>query len=716
MSSKIKPNAVLKVRVNEKESWRRIPLYRLMNEYKNNGTDEMDTSENNGINVSFEKLCKYAILYSGLGSGKHVDDNELKNFEFQLTYRDEEGDQVQISTDEELADAMLWKQEMSDVLHVLASVKEVNGPTISPVDGRSYKSKPVLDLVDAIFSFVAGTVDIIRDEIKVAKHKSAEKSAEAPKAQDSERDELSFDPNFVHNRHTCDGCGVSPIVGHRYHATNIPDCDLCAGCRDKCALADISFIKAQDGVGDVPNSHEGFDPNFVHSRHTCDGCGSSPIVGYRWHSTNIPNYDLCHKCKSKTIATDVFFQLAQYTEPDRNFSFSQKKPCWKNRRCSRSSQSVNNDEPNQGDLVLSMEISEELKRSIEQSFEELKDKTQHIVVQHGTSNLSDHVNDGKEEVYASEAKEEPTKLSEADLIQFNESLATGKPIEDEEIEKALYESSITTPVETAESDESNEKKVVTKKLSSSEYDDIKESLISGEPVDEELEKAFYEASIASQDEQPSSVIQSTMKKIVATLASEEVDAVSNASVSSSAESAASEKPADIKAITDTVTLGDSSKLSEVAISSISPSLAAEVISMDDLEYPMKDERSDVSIESASFASKSTSSFQDVKQTLYPRVDTDSNSEAVVEIPTPSSDVISLKSAESDLSLESDEESENESENLILKQSENSASFVSVAEEDSDSATNASFSSEDSWNLVDENVHENIGSLLFQKGL
>ena len=261
------------------ESWRRIPLYRLMNEYKNNGTDEMDTSENNGINVSFEKLCKYAILYSGLGSGKHVDDNELKNFEFQLTYRDEEGDQVQISTDEELADAMLWKQEMSDVLHVLASVKEVNGPTISPVDGRSYKSKPVLDLVDAIFSFVAGTVDIIRDEIKVAKHKSAEKSAEAPKAQDSERDELSFDPNFVHNRHTCDGCGVSPIVGHRYHATNIPDCDLCAGCRDKCALADISFIKAQDGVGDVPNSHEGFDPNFVHSRHTCDGCGSSPIVG-----------------------------------------------------------------------------------------------------------------------------------------------------------------------------------------------------------------------------------------------------------------------------------------------------------------------------------------------------------------------------------------------------------------------------------------------------
>ena len=37
-------------------------------------------------------------------------------------------------------------------------------------------------------------------------------------------------------------------------------------------------------------------------------------IGYRWHSTNIPNYDLCHKCKSKTVATDVYFQLAQYSK------------------------------------------------------------------------------------------------------------------------------------------------------------------------------------------------------------------------------------------------------------------------------------------------------------------------------------------------------------------------------------------------------------------
>jgi len=737
MSANIRPNAVLKVRVNEKESWRRIPLHRLMK----------DISENDySNNVSFEKLCKYAVLYSGLGSGKHVDDNILCNFEFQLTYTDEEGDQVQISTDEELIDAMLWKQECSDVLHILASVKakaRASDPTISPEDGQRYKSKPVLDLVDAIFSFVAGTVEIIRDEIKVTKKKSAEKSSEDAKTDgynedmsqdDSDRDELSFDPNFVHIRHTCDGCGTSPITGHRYSATNIPDFDLCVECKNKCALSDISFVKAQDGVGDVPTRYEGFGANFIHSRHTCDGCGTSPICGYRWHATNIPNYDLCHKCKSKTVATDVFFQLAQHTEPDKHFSFHEKKSSWKNRRCSRSCQNVTcGTDPDSGDVVLSMTIPEDLKLSIEQSLEELKNRTKDIVEKQesvSASDLSDHGENAQamEEVFASEAKKEPTKLSESDFIQINKSLvSTGTPIESEDIEKALFEASISSAKKPEELDyvQSKEDEVKPKDLSSSDLIKINESLVSsGKPVeDEEVEKAFFEASITTQEEESvaSNVIQSTMKQIVASLASEEMGTSFDKSAPSITESVASEEPTDVKMIADALTLDGSN--TEIAISSISPSLAAEVISMDDLEHPMENGHSETSIDNDSFVSSTSSniSFQDVGEISCFKISLDaSEQEAVVKIPVPTSDVISLKTSDSDLSLTSNEE--NESANAKLKQSENSASFVSAAEKevsDSDSvssATNASLSSEDSWNFVEENVHENIGSLLFQKGL
>jgi len=35
---------------------------------------------------------------------------------------------------------------------------------------------------------------------------------------------------------------------------------------------------------------------FIHGRHTCDGCLTTPIIGKRYHSTNLTDYDLCQKC------------------------------------------------------------------------------------------------------------------------------------------------------------------------------------------------------------------------------------------------------------------------------------------------------------------------------------------------------------------------------------------------------------------------------------
>lgn len=32
---------------------------------------------------------------------------------------------------------------------------------------------------------------------------------------------------FVHARHVCNGCSVTPIIGPRYHSTKMPDLDLC---------------------------------------------------------------------------------------------------------------------------------------------------------------------------------------------------------------------------------------------------------------------------------------------------------------------------------------------------------------------------------------------------------------------------------------------------------------------------------------------------------
>jgi hypothetical protein len=46
---------------------------------------------------------------------------------------------------------------------------------------------------------------------------------------------------FIHARHTCDGCSKSPIIGTRYHATKIPDFDLCTACYEKYEGEDLDF-------------------------------------------------------------------------------------------------------------------------------------------------------------------------------------------------------------------------------------------------------------------------------------------------------------------------------------------------------------------------------------------------------------------------------------------------------------------------------------------
>ena len=56
---------------------------------------------------------------------------------------------------------------------------------------------------------------------------------------------------------------------------------------------------------------ECFDPNFIHGRHTCDGCFTTPIIGYRFNATNLPDYDVCHKCFQKYKGSDILFQPEQ---------------------------------------------------------------------------------------------------------------------------------------------------------------------------------------------------------------------------------------------------------------------------------------------------------------------------------------------------------------------------------------------------------------------
>lgn len=49
---------------------------------------------------------------------------------------------------------------------------------------------------------------------------------------------------------------------------------------------------------------------FIHGRHTCDGCLTTPIIGKRFHAVNKTDYDLCEKCFNNHNGSDMAFEEA----------------------------------------------------------------------------------------------------------------------------------------------------------------------------------------------------------------------------------------------------------------------------------------------------------------------------------------------------------------------------------------------------------------------
>jgi len=415
---------------------------------------------------------------------------------------------IYISLDDEstfLEEDKKYELQLRDVEARLRSYRASTNysvPSINYSKGVNAESKNATnDMVDSIFSFVSESVDLLRDEVQKSctvtedeKEDGSNSTSEnikmyTPKLintnfnlranpneifgnfdrantkveENCGKDENveKFDSAFMHRRHTCDGCGQSPIIGCRYHATNIPDFDLCESCKGSVTVSsEIKLVQVQDGVDaeneiklakdkkeaeteikstqDKVDGFKVFDPAFIHMRHTCDGCGQSPIIGYRNHATNIPNYDLCSDCKNNCNASDMKFELAQYG-PDRKFQFRERNR--KNffsfkkertklaRKCNRNQKDMI--KPETMDIAHIVE-SHELDRAIELSLEDLKNsKNFEDVKEKILKNIDDFETHDKDELDNNPSSLKHDTIEEKEDVQ-KEDEATKESLSDNE--------------------------------------------------------------------------------------------------------------------------------------------------------------------------------------------------------------------------------------------------------------------------------------------
>ncbi|CAK4080488.1 unnamed protein product [Aphanomyces euteiches] len=96
----------------------------------------------------------------------------------------------------------------------------------------------------------------------------------------------------THDGVTCDGCNMTPLEGVRYKSTVVDDFDLCASCEasGKWAATHEPFIK-------YTNPKKVTRPDNIHENIICDGCNVRPIVGARFKSALVKNFDVCEACE-----------------------------------------------------------------------------------------------------------------------------------------------------------------------------------------------------------------------------------------------------------------------------------------------------------------------------------------------------------------------------------------------------------------------------------
>ncbi|TDH65395.1 hypothetical protein CCR75_001361 [Bremia lactucae] len=95
----------------------------------------------------------------------------------------------------------------------------------------------------------------------------------------------------------CNSCRKTPLLGFRYKALDREDFDLCEGCEASGQWIDYEpFIKITD-PSRAPK-HRGIQKMAKHSSIKCDGCEMKPIVGHRFLSMKVHDFDLCEGCEA----------------------------------------------------------------------------------------------------------------------------------------------------------------------------------------------------------------------------------------------------------------------------------------------------------------------------------------------------------------------------------------------------------------------------------
>jgi len=481
-------NAVLKLELGEQGGTRRIALKKLW--------DESTSS------ISYQRLVDMALKYKEI-----TGDAPLNEYHVTVTYDDEDGDCITISTDDELAEAFeQFASKDPPILRAKASVKRVGGKkkddknylntlrqAVSDIDQTAKKNKrpatattdeksgpsgtkPVEQMQHALESFVmilGQAVDTLSKNVEMVQKKKKENRENRRAAKNGPSRSVHVSGAFNPRGRRCpvfENMDVAhihvspPCEGFRKSATTEDPSESekkdIAKKLMKEAVDAVNAKKKEESVKDKkePVKEEKkseksnilpvppcFDREFIHGRHTCDSCLVTPIVGIRYHALNIPDHDLCDKCIGNYKGHDMVLEPTQL-ERDRYMQNRWKRRQFRLERKQTQTRVGTSDAPQKNTKSLDIELDMAIRRSLldmEKQKEQSKEtETEKSVEKESVETQTEVPQPVQEETVVPQetSHEKEEEKSEDSAVEENEEKAEIPSPSDESIENKQDES------------------------------------------------------------------------------------------------------------------------------------------------------------------------------------------------------------------------------------------------------------------------------------
>ena len=230
--------------------------------------------------VSYTSLVRVAVECAYPNIKTDVNEHDCT-----FTYYDIDNDCVTIASTEELIDAIgQFSSTENPVLRITTDVKRKEGvPARSASDtdpGAARASPPVISKSNQLQNIVESCVSVLTAAVVTLQNQIAEVN----------------NPHATQDKTEASGSAVPTVPNN--DAENVTN-----------EAVENNGVQDSDESPSVQSNQD--DIPFIHGRHTCDGCLCTPVIGTRYHSTNLPDYDLCAKCRNNYKGTEIQFEAQQ---------------------------------------------------------------------------------------------------------------------------------------------------------------------------------------------------------------------------------------------------------------------------------------------------------------------------------------------------------------------------------------------------------------------